>query len=365
MHKSIIGKNGYIDMSAIWEDGVNIYFILGQRSDGKTYGVLRDCIDKYNKTRLPSAYIRRFDESIKKPMLIDLCKPHETFIKKISEGQYNTTTLKSRRFYFANNDDDKLTHDATAFLYCYALNTWENAKGPDSGGFYTVVFDEAVSSSKYLPNEYSCWENMLSTILRDRKKTRIVILGNPINQICPYFDEYGIDVHKLKPGDIVYRLNSDGDKLKFVYVPPIAGRKLASIFKFKENSSITTGYWDFGVFPHVPGGLIKKSCFAGSFNIIFRKQFAVCEMYVHDGILFAFWRPGNGDKIIDDKITPTFSDVHIFQQNILTAWDISNELCRVYADIVKTNRQYFADNRTGNLVKMWYQEFLMKAGRFV
>lgn len=364
MDKPII-KNGYVDYSAIWEDGVNIYFLLGQRTDGKTYGVLHDCIDKYNKTRLPSAYIRRFDESIKKHMLIDLCKPHESFIKKITGAQYNAVTMRSRRFYFANNDSDKIISDTNPFLYCYALNTWENAKGPDSGEFHTVVFDEAVSAGKYLPNEYNAFENVLSSILRDRKKARIVILGNPINQICPYFDEYNIDVHKLKPGDIVYRINSDGDKLKFVYLPPVTGRKMSSIFKFRENSSITTGYWDFGVFPHIPHGLIKQSAFCGAFNVMFKKQFAVCEMYVHNGVLFAFWRPGNGDKIVDDTITPTFSDVHIFRQNVYTAWDITSDLCRIYQDIVHANRQYFADNRTGNLVKMWYQEFLMKSGRFV
>lgn len=365
MGKNIIGKNGYIDTSAIWEDGVNIYFILGQRADGKTYGFIRDGITEYIKSGIPSAYIRRYDESIKKHMVIDLCKPHEKTIKKETGAKYNTATMRSRRFYLADTSEDKPVVDQNPFLYCYALNTWENSKGPDSGGFHMVIFDEAVSSGKYLPNEYSAWENMLSTILRDRKNTKIVILGNPINQICPYFDEYGIDVHKLKPGDIVYRINSDGDKLKFVYVPPITGRKMASIFKFRENSTITTGYWDFGTFPHIPGGLIKQSAFCGSFNVIFKKQFAICEMYVNNGVLFAFWRPGNGDKIIDDKVTPTFSDVHVFRSNVYTAWDISNELCRVYADIVHANRQYFADNRTGNLVKMWYQEFLMKSGRFV
>ena len=365
MQKQIIGKNGYIDFSAVWEPGVNIYFLLGQRADGKTYGVLHDCIEHYAKTGQPSAYIRRFDESIKKHMILDLCRPHESFIKKQTGDAYNAVTMRSKRFYFASNDGDKQTAAVDPFLYCYALNTWENSKGPDSGSFYTVVFDEAVSASKYLPNEYSAFENMLSTILRTRKNTRIVILGNPINQICPYFDEYNIDVHKLKPGDIVYRINSDGDKLKFIYVPAVSGRKISSIFKFRENSSISTGYWDFGVFPHVPGGLIKQAAFCGAFHVIFRKQFAVCELYVINGVLFAFWRPGNGDKIIEDKNTPTFSDVHIFQNNIFTAWDISNEICRIYQDIVHANRQYFADNRTGNLVKMWYQEFLMKSGRFV
>lgn len=363
--KAIIGKNGYIDMNAIFEDGVNIYFILGQRADGKTYGVLKDCIEYYIETGVPSAYMRRFDESTKKHMIQDLCKPHEKLIAKKTGGEFTTAALKSKRFYLVNNKEEKPVTDKDPFLYCYSLNTWENSKGPDSGDFYTVIFDEAVSSTKYLPNEYSAFENMLSTIIRDRKHTRIVLLANPINQICPYFDEYNIDVHKLKPGDIVYRINSDGEKLKFVFVPPIAGRKLSSIFSFKQNSSIYSGYWEFGEFPRLPGGMIKESTYIDKFHVIFKKQFAVCEFYYKDGVLFTFWRPGNGDKIIDDRETVTFSDVHIFQPNIFTAWDNFSEIGKLYTDIVKQNRQYFADNKTGNLVKMWYQEFLQKAGRFV
>lgn len=364
MSKNIIGRNGYIDTSAIYEHGVNIYFILGQRADGKTYGFIHDAIGEFIKTGLPSAYIRRFDESLKKYMIQDLCNPHEKYVQKETGGDWTKTAYKSKRFYFTTFEGETVVQDKNPFLYCYSLNTWENSKGPDSGEFYSVIFDECVSPSKYLPNEYAAYENMLSTILRTRKNTKIILLGNPVNQICPYFDEYGIDVHKMKPGDICYRINSEGEKLKFVFVPPVTGRRTASIFKFKENSSITTGYWDFGEFPHLPGGMIKESTYAGKFNIMFRKQFAVCAFYIHKGVLFAFWRPGNGDKIIDDYETPLFSDVHIFQNNVFTAWDISTDLGRLYGDIVRANRQYFADNKTGNLVKMWYNEFTLKAGRF-
>lgn len=366
MNKKIIGRNGFIDWSAILENNVNIYFVLGQRSDGKTYGIIQDSIKHYIETGVPSAYIRRFDESLKKYMLIDLCKPHNDFISKQSKKQWAGTVLKSKRFHFmTTGDDDKIVTDMNAFLYCYGLNTWENAKGPDCGEFYNVIFDECISTSKYLPNEYTAFENMLSTIMRTRTNSRVILLGNPINQICPYFDEYNIDIHKLKPGDIVYRISSTGDKLKFVFIPPVTNRKTAGIFKFRENSSITTGYWDFGEFPRVPSGMTKNSDYVFSFNVIFRKQFAVCDIYVYNGVLYCLWRPGNPDKIQDCKDIPTYSDIHIFRDNVKTAWNNFDEIGRIYSDIVKANRQYFADNRTGNLVKMWYTEFVQRAGRFV
>lgn len=365
MKQIINPKTGYIDYSTIIEKDVDVYMILGQRADGKTYGILENSISEFFKSGTPSAYIRRFDESLRKNMIADLLKPQIKNITKMSKNTYTNSVYKSKRFYPAFENNDKLVPGAAPFLYAYSLNTWENAKGADSGEFYNVIFDEFVSTSKYLSNEYVIFENVLSSILRNRGKSRIFMLGNPVNQICPYFDEFNIDVHKLQPGDIVYRLSAGGYKMKFVYCPPIPVKNRASIFDFRrKKSSITTGYWEFGDFPHLPGGMVKDSEKLCEFAVIFRNQFAVCEFYMYKDVLYCFWRPGNEDKILDDREHVIFSDAHIFQDNILMAWDFKNEMCRLYDDCVKSNRQYFADNKTGNLAKMWYHEFLMKAGRF-
>lgn len=360
-------KTGYIDYkNGIFENDVNIYMILGQRSDGKTYGILQNCIESFSVDGIPSAYVRRFDESLKRAVIQDLCKPQNKTISRVTRKKWTDAVYKSKRFYFARPVNDKMETSNTPFLYAYSLNTWENSKGADSGEFKNIIFDEYVSASKYLPNEYSIFENVLSSILRNRGKTRLIMLGNPINQICPYFDEFNINPHKLKPGDVVYRVSKSGYKLKFVYVPPMdkKHRKTAGIFDFKDSSSITTGYWEFGEFPHVPNGLIKNSDKLTEFAIMFRQQFAVCEFYYYNGVVFCFWRPGNGDKILENSEISLFSDMHIFQHNVYTAWG-RNQLNKLYTDTVAANRQYFADNRTGNLVKQWYNEFVMKAGRFI
>lgn len=359
-------KTGYLDYNAVFEDDVDVYMILGQRADGKTYGALYDAVEHFIKYGVPSAYIRRFDESIKKAIIQDLFKPHSAIIHKLTRGKWTGTTYKSRRFYLTRKEGDKIEIDSAPFCFCYSLNTWETDKGPDSGEFANIIFDEYVSASKYLPNEYSKFENVLSSILRNRGKSRLIMLGNPINQICPYFDEFNIQPHKIKPGDIVYRLSEDGYKLKFVYVPPMDAkfRKSAKFFSFKKTtSSITSGYWEFGEFPHPPAGLVKDSECLGSFGIMFRGQFAQCDYYAHKDVLFCVWRPANGDKLLNSTNIAIFSDMHLFQHNIYTAWT-RNFLTEFYEKCVKNNRQYFTDNKTGNLIKQWYDEFLRRGGRF-
>ena len=363
--KSILNKKtGYIDYKSVFEPGVKIYMILGQRSDGKTYGAIQDSITTYAKTGIPSAYIRRFAESTTKSLLQDLTRPHGATIKKQTSGKYTASEYHSKRFYFDNLGENP-ERDPNPFLYVYALNTWENAKGADSGNFHNVIFDEYVSNNKYLPNEYTIFENVLSSILRTRSESRLIMLGNPINQICPYFDEFNIEPHKLKPGDIVYRKSSNGAVLKFIYVPPMSEKHttLHSIFDFNKSGSITTGYWEYGDFPHIPSGTVKQSDFLYAFAIMFRNQFAVCEFYQRDDILYCFWRPGNPDKILNDRDLLLYSDMHMFQPNVFTAFKRSS-VTDLYDICVRSNRQYFADNKTGNLVKNWYTDFVRNGGRF-
>ena len=104
-------KNGYLDyQNGVFEDDVQIYMILGQRSDGKTYGIIKDSIDGYAADGTPSAYIRRFDESLKSTTVIrDLCKPREKSGRVVStlDGGFSsrrTVTMTKRssttiRFY--------------------------------------------------------------------------------------------------------------------------------------------------------------------------------------------------------------------------------------------------------------------------
>lgn len=363
--KSILNKkSGYIDYNAIFEPGIKIYMILGQRSDGKTYGAIADSITTFCKTGVPSAYIRRFAESTTKSFMQDLTRPHGNTIRKFTNGKYNASMYKSKRFYFTNLGDDPET-SKNPFLYAYALNTWENAKGADSGAFHNVIFDEYVSQSKYLPDEYRIFENVLSSILRTRDESRLIMLGNPINQICPYFDEFNIEPHTLKPGDIVYRQSSNGAVLKFVYVPPMSEKHsvLHSIFDFNKSGSITTGYWEYGDFPHIPAGLIKKSELFYQFAIMYKNQFAICEFYQCDDIIFCFWRPGNPDKIMMDRELILYSDMHLFENNVYTAFE-RNAATDIYSKCVHSNRQYFCDNKIGNLVKQWYSDFVRNGGRF-
>ena len=65
----------------------------------------------------------------------------------------------------------------------------------------TVVLDEFISRN-YLPDEFIIFQNLLSTIIRDRDDVIILMLGNTINKYCPYFGEMGLDkVKTMRQGE--------------------------------------------------------------------------------------------------------------------------------------------------------------------
>lgn len=367
MGKNILGKTGYVDYNNIIEPGTDIYMLLGQRSDGKTYGALQECIKAACADGIPSAYIRRFSESLTKANIQDLCRPQHANIKKYSGGKWDSAVYRSKRFYFAKHEDDEIIVSNEPFLYCFPINTWENSKGPDSGQFAFIIFDEYISVNKYIPNEFTAFQNVLSSVMRNRGGTQLIMLGNPINQICPYFDEFDIEPGKIKQGDIIYRISRDGFKLKFVYIPAmeLRHRKNAGFFSFgKEDSSITSGYWEFGQFPRLPGGLYKKAEHIYTFNIIFKRQSATAEIMVYNGTVFTFFRPANIDRILDDVETRIYSDVHMWNENVFCAW-VLDDVSAVVEKCRKENRLYFSDNKTGNLISQWYNEFVRKGGRII
>jgi Podovirus DNA encapsidation protein (Gp16). len=61
--------------------GAQYNFLLGGRGCGKTYAVIKQAIEHYFETGEPSAYIRRYKESIAPSKVSSLLKPHYGLIE--------------------------------------------------------------------------------------------------------------------------------------------------------------------------------------------------------------------------------------------------------------------------------------------
>lgn len=257
-------KDKYYNISRINKTDALYRMIIGQRSNGKTYSVLKQVLEKKCNKNLPSAYIRRYAETITPKNLAELFNPFNHtgngLIEKLTGGQWNTTSYKANKFVFAWYDEEKGKITDTSkdvIMYTGALNTWENTKGADKGEIAYLIFDEFMSREGYLTNEFVLFMNVVSSFIRDRDSTIIYLLGNTVSKYCPYFAEFGIKgIEKMKKGEIqVIHYDTKGLTMAIEYCDGVeATRKVSKYFAFQNPrlSMITGGEWEIPHYPHIP-----------------------------------------------------------------------------------------------------------------
>ena len=154
--------------------------IIGKRSNGKTYDALYHGLEDYIKTGAQFAIVRRWDEDFAKQrgasMFQSLTNNRygENVIARLTEGEYNDVYYYSRRWYLCRYDNglQKRITAEEPFAYGFSLSATEHDKSTSYNKIKTIIFDEFLTRSIYLANEYVLFMNCVSTIARDRDDDR-------------------------------------------------------------------------------------------------------------------------------------------------------------------------------------------------
>ena len=155
----------YLSEKKVKKIKANYILLIGERSNGKTYSVLKTMIEHFLKTGEYGVYIRRYADEILPSNIKGLFNPFE--IEKLSKGKYNHIGYRGKQFDIGTYDYDKDKWiKKEPFCFCAALNTWESAKGPDRGIVGIILFDEFLTRRYYLTNEFLSFENVLSRSLK-------------------------------------------------------------------------------------------------------------------------------------------------------------------------------------------------------
>lgn len=259
------------------------YIAIGERSNGKTYSALDYALERFDKNGEEFAYVRRIGEEIRPKNLSALFSSHveNGRLHTLFDGKYNAIEYKSNRFsLLKRGEDGKIDPDVEPVVFgrAFDLNAMEHYKSISFPRITTIIFDEFLSRSGYLPNEFQLFQNALSTIIRLRDNVRIIMLGNTVNQYCPYFEEMGLShVKKQEQGTIdVYTYGQSNLMVVVEYCESSAkrGGKASDVYFAFDNPQlkmITEGSWEIGVYPHLPHQYKPKHV-AATFFIEFDKE---------------------------------------------------------------------------------------------
>lgn len=327
---------------------------VGKRSNGKTYAFCSMALTSYINDGARMAYVRRYSEDIAKRNIENLFLPHP--ISELTEDNYNGTVFRANKFRLARFDEGKLSYvDDNVFCQTFALNTWERTKGADNGYFDYIVFDEFMTRGNYLPNEFVIFCNLLSSLLRDRAGTKIIMLANTVNKYCPYFAEMGIgDIFdNIKQGEIITRKYGDL-KIAIEYAPDTNNTaKINKYFNFNnpQLEMIKTGKWEIKNYPHLTEHI-------GSDNVLFRfyvffdRKIFCGDVIQYNNDIFINYHKCKDNEIKKDSLIysdkPQTSPYHA-----LTIYDGDLPPQRLVYDLINKGKCFYADNEIGEQVRNW------------
>ena len=255
-------KSIYWNILKILVHKADFNLVIGQRGNGKTFGVLKHFLECYKKTKKRFCYIRRWDEDVKAFRMEQLFAPFRNVIDELFGDEF-TIQYRNHKFYLVNGNGTKID----CIGYVLSLSSSHHTKSIAYTNVGNILYDEFIrmSGEQELKDELSRFDNTLSTIIRgDNSNVVIWMLANTVSKYSPYFLRFGIDINKVEQGTILVKdiPLETGEVLKvaleYCEFNEEASKKIS---KYSTNAMIKSGKWEIpetDEIPTVPGSKIRE-----------------------------------------------------------------------------------------------------------
>ena len=288
----------YYSPSAINRKNATYNVIFGERSNGKTYALLKQSIEQYLKDGSQMAYVRRWQEDITgrraSRLFSALCENGE--VEKLSKGEYTGVHYWAGKWFLCTYDENgkPIYSDQDIICFSFALSAGEHDKSTSFPKINTIVFDEFLTNKIYLQDEFVLFMNTISTIVRKRDNVKIYMLGNTVNKYCPYFQEMGLEhIQKQKQGTIdVYKYGESKLTVAVEYCASVQDKNSPTVNKYfafnnPKLEMITGGAWELSLYPHLPYKYKPKNVVL-TYYIEFNDNIFACEIIELDDQVFTY-----------------------------------------------------------------------------
>lgn len=343
--KNILAKNAQYNV------------IFGERSNGKTYSVLKYGLKRYAEHGEQLAIVRRWQDDFTgkrgASMFDSLVSNNE--ISTMTGGEWTGVYYYGSRWFLCRYDDDKRVTDEKPFAYGFSISSMEHDKSTSYPDITTICFDEFLTRTTYLPDEFVLFMNVVSTIVRHRTNIIIFMLGNTVNRYCPYFKEMGLThVKEMKPGDIdVYRYGDSELTVAVEYTTSNKRGKESDLYFAFDNpklTMITGGAWEIAIYPHCPVKY-KPGEIMFTYFIEFAGDLLQCEVVQHEEMCFTFiHRKTTEIKDPESAIvySTDFSPRPNYKRKITKP---TTSLERKIAEHFIKDKIFYSDNEVGEIVR--------------
>lgn len=244
------------DITKILSKKCKWMFIIGMRSNGKSFEVKYDAISRAYKEGKKFVYVRRWDTDIKTKSVVsyfdDMKEASNGYkaIEDITGGEWESIDAYQGYLYFAKRDPDtgKTIRSNDNIGRYVAVNMAEHYKSQTFIHYGTLIYEEVLTNKVYVTDEPYHLMNLVSTIFRDEDDdVRIYLVANTISRVSPYISEWGLNnVPNQKPNSIdVYHLKrEDGTVVDFAVQNTEVIETKSKLFFGNSQKQIQGGEWD-------------------------------------------------------------------------------------------------------------------------
>ena len=355
----MMNKNQFYSLDKIKKHNATYNVIFGERSNGKTYALLEESLKQYFKNGSQMAYVRRWKEDIvgKRATGVWSGINANNLVEKYSDGRFTLVHYWASRFYLANYDESgKIIYsDSDVIGHTFALSDGEHNKSISFPHIRTIMFDEFLTKSLYLQDEFVHFMNTVSTIVRKREDVKIYMLGNTVNRYSPYFSEMGLKhILKMEQGSIdVYKYGDSKLTVAVEYCADGSKNKKNNHYFAFDNPKlemITSGAWELSIYPHIPIKYKPKDI-QFTFFIIFDEQIFKGDLVLVDDIHFIYITKKTTEiKYPDSDLIYTLDYIPRFNynRNIMKPINKVQETVKWY---FVNDRVFYQDNEVGDTIQ--------------
>lgn len=347
----------YYDITTLWETGSPYCIAYGGRSNGKTFSTLKLLTELYFDKGIQFLYLRRYDDDIKPKRMSKIFSDmtENRIIQRASGGKYTHVVPFNGALYPAYYDEkfDKYIKAQEPMCYTMALNTQHHDKSNPMPNVKIVLFEEFMERT-YLEDEFILFANVISSLARNKKDFRVIMLANTITKYCPYFNEMGLfHAKNQKMGTIeTYKYGDSRLSVSVEYTRQLSSSKRVNSYLFAFDNPklrmITDGAWELGIYPRLPFKYNRDEV-KYKFFIEFDDEKFQCEILKHckDKVLYIHRKTydfkNEKDLIFSIKQQPS----KYRRMNILLPIDnITKTLCKFFIE----DNVYYQDNEVGNTI---------------
>lgn len=339
-----MAKREYWNRAAIFETGADYMMVFGQNCAGKSYQAKEEAIQRALKGER-FFYLRRMVTEVnqtKATLYFD-----DMPVPKMTGGLWDGITAYQGMFFFYRINE-KGEKEKSDYIGAYdSLYNWQKIKSVAWVGFSYVIFEEFIAAGVFLDDEPTKLQKAVTAICRDHKAT-VLMLGNTISRVVPYFQEWCPNAPKMKQGTIeLYHMHDEAGEGNEITIAVEYGGHIKGtgpMFFGQASKSIMAGEWDVIDRPKLPKDYIDYEMV---YELVLEYQtFAfVLQLLIdpEEGTRLLYVYPRTKQRKIERLITDKFSD-----DIMTTRYFKDNKAEQIMVDCIDNNKVCFSDNLTGN-----------------